>query len=525
MLRATGHGMTKCAPVDLLVSADVQSNSLGRACLEAGLSMRHAPHGRVLQTLETQRVGAVLLPATEAGFELLGELRADERWEMLPVLLVVDTDAALQRESPWTPGPEELIFEPVGARELQARLGASAGRHRQQADARKRLAETSSQLEESRRQMEQAQKMESIGRLAGGVAHDFNNLLTSIISFSRFVMDDLVPGDPRRADLSEVLKAADSASRLTSQLLAFSRQRPVDPVPVELNEALTNIHGVLRRTVGEHVELVLVPSERRQTVSFDPGQLDQVIMNLAVNARDAMPEGGTLTLTAETMFVKEHPELPPGRYARLRVSDNGSGMPPDVMAQIFEPFYSTKGERGTGLGLSTVYGIVKQAKGHIEVESTPGAGTTFTIQLPLVRTVRRRRTTSRMSAPQKMPPGGVALVVEDQPAILRTMNRSLGAAGFTVLEAHSAEEALALVDDLDAKVDLLVTDVVLPGLSGVKLAGRLRDGQPGLRVLVCSGYMGQDGTDSIPTNDGITAFLPKPFTGPQLLSKVGRLFV
>lgn len=510
--------------VDLLICTDLHVERLAEACHRDDLVVRHAKRERLLDTLEDLEVRAVLLPATEAGLSVLEELRGDERWAELPVLLVVEDPSLLPEACPIDAGADEVLFVPLADGELRVRLRACKHRHERYKRTRESLEKAASELEESRRQVQQAQKMESIGRLAGGVAHDFNNLLTSIISFSRFVMDDLVAGDPRRADLSEVLKAADSASKLTSQLLAFSRQRPVDPHPVALNAQLRNIHSVLRRTVGEQVELVVVPCDRELTVLFDPGQLDQVIVNLAVNARDAMPEGGTLTLETDMVRLQAHPELPNGRYAVLRVSDTGSGMDADVLSHIFEPFYSTKGERGTGLGLATVYGIVKQAKGHIDVESAPGHGTAFNIWLPVTRQTQRNATTSKVQSHAAMPLGGLALVVEDQPAILRTMNRSLGAAGFTVLEAHSAEEALALVEDLEARLDLLVTDVVLPGLSGVKLADRLRDGRPELRVLVCSGYMGEDGASGIPTDDGQTAFLAKPFTGSQLLSKVGGLF-
>jgi signal transduction histidine kinase/CheY-like chemotaxis protein len=392
--------------------------------------------------------------------------------------------------------------------------------------AERERREVQEELAQSHRRYEQAQKMESIGRLAGGVAHDFNNLLTAIISFSRFVMDDLAPGDPRRSDLVEVLKAADSAARLTSQLLAFSRKRPVEPRLIDLNGSMRLISKVLRRTLEESIDLSILECTDPPQVMFDPGQFDQLVMNLAVNARDAMPQGGRLTLEIGRRHVRKHGELTDGEYATVSVTDTGTGMSEQVLRQIFEPFFTTKGEKGTGLGLATCYGIVKQARGHIDVDSRAGKGSTFSVLLPIVKP-----SAGSVAGPEKGPSSrpskleGLALVVEDQNAIRRTMIRSLQAIGLNVIDARTAEEALAIVQDLTAKIDLLVTDVVLPGLSGVKLAEALRARQPGLRVLVCSGYMGQEqGADSDITLNERTAFLAKPFTGSELASKATDLF-
>ena len=415
--------------------------------------------------------------------------------------------AFMKRADDLGPEPKVLLF----LSEITARQQAN-----------ETLRRTVRELEESKRQMLQAQKMESIGRLAGGVAHDFNNLLTAIISFSRFVMDDLAPGDPRRSDLVEVLKAADSASKLTSQLLAFSRKRPIEPALIDLNASVMRITKVLQRTLEEPIALCMVESPKPINVMFDPGQLDQLVMNLAVNARDAMPDGGTLTLEIGTRVVEKHRELQPGEYAAFTVSDTGTGMTEEVMAQIFEPFFSTKGDKGTGLGLATCYGIVKQAKGHIEAESRPGAGAKFTVLLPIAPSAPAGARVGSY-APQTKQLAGLAVIVEDQPAIRRTMMRSLQNVGFNVIEACTAEEALAVVQDLDARVDLLVTDVVLPGLSGIKLADALRRRQPDLRVLVCSGYMGHEQDTGIVLNER-TAFLAKPFTGNELASKAAGLF-
>jgi two-component system, cell cycle sensor histidine kinase and response regulator CckA len=381
------------------------------------------------------------------------------------------------------------------------------------------LKATVEQLEESRRQTAHAQKLESVGRLAGGVAHDFNNLLTAIISFTRFVVDDMAAEDPRRSDLCEVLKAADSASKLTRQLLAFSRNRATEAVLTDLNDAIARFARVLTRTLGESIHLRLLASPEPVPVVVDPGQLDQMVMNLAVNARDAMPKGGTLTIEVGSRQISGHGALADGHYASFTVADTGTGMGPETLRRLFEPFFSTKGELGNGLGLATCYGIAKTAQGHIEVESHPGLGSRFTVLLPLASGVAPARSKQAQSNKPVVAAKAtsVALVVEDQAAIRRTIVRSLQRAGFNVIDVRSAEDALSVVEELDTKLDLLVTDVVLPGLNGVKLAERLRDRQPDLRVLMCSGYTGDDQqAGEIPLGPN-TAFLPKPFTGSDLV--------
>ncbi|MCG8425179.1 MAG: response regulator [Proteobacteria bacterium] len=424
------------------------------------------------------------------------------------------------------------------------------------------LRDAQSKLEESREQLVEAQKMEAIGRLAGGVAHDFNNLLTSMISFTRFVYDDLAAGDPRREDLAEVLRATESASQLTHQLLSFARRHPFEPRRIEVNESLTNIDRVLRRTLGETIELVLVRSTRPLHVMCDPGRFDQLIINLAVNARDAMPGGGTLTVevgrmpqpgmrsgvhTERSDRAADHSMGPEpssmgrdragaGEYARITVGDSGVGIAPQDLPHIFEPFFSTKGEQGTGLGLATCYGIVKQAGGDIRVRSEVGLGTRFEVMMPIATesadsadsaglapagSIAR---TSRAEAPllSLLARGQTALIVEDQPAILRTVSRILARVGFTVIEARTAEEALSLAEEIGTDLALLATDVVLPGLSGVELSQRLRKRLPRLRVLLTSGYMRDELTPSMRT-DPAMAFLPKPFSPAELLSQVRQL--
>jgi CheY-like chemotaxis protein len=286
---------------------------------------------------------------------------------------------------------------------------------------------------------------------------------------------------------------------------------------------------VLERTLTESFSLELELPEKPLHVMVDPGQLDQLVMNLAVNARDAMPEGGRVTLAIERRPIESHPELAPGIYAVLSVVDTGVGMSEEVAAHVFEPFFTTKGDKGTGLGLATCYGIAKQAGGAIELRSAPGEGSTFTVLLPLCAETGVEAASPPAPAASEDPSPkphrlrGLALVVEDQLPIRRTMARSLEGLGLSVLEAQSAEDALAMMRDLDARIDLLVTDVVLPGLSGIKLADELRSRQPELRILLCSGFVGHEQTAEALGSER-TAFLPKPFSGPQVASKAASLF-
>ena len=357
----------------------------------------------------------------------------------------------------------------------------------------------------------QAQKLEAIGRLAGGVAHDFNNLLTSIVNFTWYVRDELPAESPLREDLGEVLKAAESGARLTSQLLAFSRRKPAEPTVVELNERIDQVHRVLERTIGENIDLVFHRSPAPLPVVVDPGQLDQLIFNLAVNARDAMPEGGALVVTLRRV----------GDMGVIEVSDTGMGIPREIQDRLFEPFFSTKGENGTGLGLATCYGIAKQAGGDIVVHSIPGAGATFEVHLPLAAREDLPLDERPVTA-TRLKPIPVAIVVEDQAPILKLVHRALEHAGWDVRPAGSAEEALEIARGLERPPAVLLTDVVLPKKSGVDLAHDLRALWPDLPVLLTSGYLGDEYEPAMATG-GRTAFLPKPFNSVQLLTRLSLL--
>jgi len=377
-------------------------------------------------------------------------------------------------------------------------------------------------------QLRQAQKMEAVGRLAGGVAHDFNNLLTAIGGYSDLLLADLEVADPRRSDVVEIKKATDRAAALTRQLLAFSRRQVLQPTVLDLNAVVTGAEKLLRRLIGEDILLVTRLDPALGAVRADAGQVEQVVMNLAVNARDAMRRGGTLTIETTNVVVGaegrpgEKASIPPGPYVELRVADTGTGMDAETQRRLFEPFFTTreKGE-GTGLGLATVYGIVKQSGGFIWVDSAPGLGTTFTVHLPqvfesVVPGEAAGSTGADVSGTETI------LVVEDEPAVREVACKALLAYGYTVLEAGDANGALALAADRGARVDLLLTDVVMPGLSGRALAERLLAERPGLRVLFMSGY-----TDDAIGLHGVlepgTNFLQKPFAGETLVRKVREI--
>ena len=384
---------------------------------------------------------------------------------------------------------------------------------------RNRVAKEKDALE---RQLRQSQKLEAVGQLAGGVAHDFNNLLAVISNYSRFVRDDLPEGASSREDMDQVLNAAEKAARLVRQLLAFSRREIVKPEIVDLNDVVSDIHKMLRRTIKESINLVVDLTEDLWSTQVDRGQLEQVLLNLAVNADAAMPDGGTLEIRTSNRMVDEDAaaqkaELTAGSYVCLTVSDDGVGMPEEVSAHVFEPFFTTKavGE-GTGLGLSTVYGIVKQAGGYVYVYSEPGRGTTFNLYLPATDVVA---IDSKPSVIEPDAHGGneSILVVEDEAGVRSIAKRILEGVGYEVVLAETPAEALEI--GAEQQIDLLLTDVIMPGLSGRELAGRLQSKRPSMKVVFMSGY-----TDEIIARQGVldegVTFLQKPFGAEDLLPLV-----
>ena len=372
-----------------------------------------------------------------------------------------------------------------------------------------------------------AQKMEAIGRLAGGVAHDFNNILTAIGGYTDLLLADLAPDDKRRRDVEEIHRAADRAAALTHQLLAFSRRQVLQPKVISLNALVPDIEKMLRRLIGEDILFATVLHPKAGNVRADPGQLEQVIVNLAVNARDAMPKGGRLTIETRNVeldesYTTDHPNVKPGHYVMLAVTDTGVGMNEETKARIFEPFFTTKVRgKGTGLGLATVYGIVQQTGGHIWPYSEPGQGTTMRVYLPRVGEPADPIEHPIETTPIALRGTETILLVEDEAPVRSITRQLLQRNGYTVLEASDGQTALALVDGAEhgTHVDLLLTDVIMPGMSGRELAAELMARRPALRVLFMSGY-----TDDAVVRHGMLepglAYLEKPFRPPTLLRKV-----
>jgi PAS domain S-box-containing protein len=383
------------------------------------------------------------------------------------------------------------------------------------------LSEQSS-LEE---QLRQSQKMEAIGRLAGGIAHDFNNLLTVISGYTGMLVETLSETDPRRNDAMRVKHAALQAATLTRQLLAFSRKQVLSPVTLNLNQVVSDLSRILPRLLGEDVDLVFVPGEKLASVYADRGQVEQVLMNLIVNSRDAMPRGGKITLETKNQKLDEkytrRRGAIPGEYVMLAVTDTGCGMDAATMARIFEPFFTTKEEgKGTGLGLATAYGIVTQSGGHISVYSEPGQGTTFKVYFPAVSASKDSE--KETTAASHVSRGETILVIEDEENVRDMTAQALRRAGYQVLLASSGEEALELVVTKRWNFQLLITDIVMPGLRGTEVAPKLMAMMPGLRVLYMSGY-----TDNAMFHQKLlgagAAFMQKPFTLNVLEEKVAQV--
>jgi len=372
-------------------------------------------------------------------------------------------------------------------------------------------------------QLRQAQRLETVGQLAGGLAHDFNNLLAVILNYAEFVSEQLPEGEMRQ-DVEEIQRAAKRGADLTRQLLIFARREPNRPELLNVNDVITGVENVLRRTMGEHVEFVKSLASDLPAVRADPGQLEQIFLNLAVNSRDAMPGGGrllveTAVVDLDATYVEAHHGAAVGRFVRLTVSDTGTGMTPEVAARAFEPFFTTKPTgHGTGLGLATVYGIVTQACGSIRIYSEVGSGTLIAIHLPAVDEKVTRRPRPTEAAPAKAADETV-LVVEDEAPVLLATSRILSANGYTVLAESVPADALALLADTGRRINVLLTDIVMPLMSGIELAKRARELRPELKVLYLSGYssemISRQGTLGVGS-----CVLQKPFTRAELLNEI-----
>ncbi len=450
-------------------------------------------------------------------------------WDQHPLHLALLEGSVRDREMCVSDGTGGLRLLRVGGQRMTSHSGEVYGAVIVMHDVsdQRRAEQAQARLEA---QLRQAQKMEAIGGLAGGVAHDFNNILTAVLGYADLMLDSLKEGDPLRHEVTEIVKAAERGARLTQQLLAFSRRQVLEPRVIDLNEVVEGISSMLRRLIGENVELATVLAREPVRTFADPGKVEQVLMNLVVNARDAMRGGGRVTVRTDCVDLSEefclmHAGSRPGPQASLCVEDTGTGMDSATLARIFEPFFTTKEKgKGTGLGLATVYGIVKQTGGAIVVESERGKGTTFRIFLP------RAAAAAPQAEPAEERPSGrgaargreTVLLVEDEEVVRTLVSDVLRLHGYDVLVAQTGEAALEAAEARGAPLDLLVTDLVLPGFGGVELANRLRERFPALVVLFVSGYAERDAESRGVALPG-AAFLQKPFSPGVLTRRVRDL--
>ena len=374
-------------------------------------------------------------------------------------------------------------------------------------------------------QLDRARRLESVGQLAGGIAHDFNNILGVIMNYAEFVADELEAGSQAHQDVEEIRRAAERAAALTRQLLIFSRREVVKPEVLDLNELMAELEKLLRRALGERVELEVHFDDELRAIEADPGQMEQVLINLAVNARDAMPEGGRLLIEAENAeldgeYAYMHPDTEPGHYVRLKVSDTGIGMDAETVERVFEPFFTTKRE-GTGLGLATVYGIVTEAGKRIDIYSEPDIGTTVKIHLPA--TGAPAPTSEPDPRAQPSGRGEVVLVVEDEPDVRRMAERILTKGGYSVMGMTNGHDAIEFLSREDQPVDLLLTDVIMPEMLGTELVEKARSIRPGMRVVYMSGYSHEVLAPGVLAENGGSAFIEKPFNARVLLKAIREL--
>jgi two-component system cell cycle sensor histidine kinase/response regulator CckA len=482
--------------------------------------------GRYTQTNQT---ACRILGLTEQ--QLVG-MRADKMWGLVKATELdgtpldvqkIPSTIAIHTEQPTAP-VESLITTSAGEKRRLSITAAPLADDRAKLFGAVTVITDITEQYTLQEQLRQAQKVESIGVLAGGVAHDFNNLLTAILGYSQLSLKQLPDSNPLHRNVREIKKAAERATTLTAQLLAFSRKQILQPKIIDLNETVSDISKMLRRLIGEDIDLVTVLHSRLERVKADPSQIEQVIMNLAVNARDAMPAGGKLTIETANIeldenYARRHISVQPGSYVMLAVSDTGTGMTPEIKERIFEPFFTTKGVgKGTGLGLSTVYGIVKQSGGNVWVYSEEGQGTTFKVYLPRMTEDVEAETATEIQL--EVPQGNeVVLLVEDEELVRNMTRETLGMNGYHVLVAANGEEAIKICEEYGGLIHLMLTDVVMPQMSGKQLSERSQPLRPAMRVLFMSGY-----TDNAIVHHGVldegTNFIQKPFTPDRLARKV-----
>ncbi|MBI3409439.1 MAG: response regulator [Planctomycetes bacterium] len=473
---------------------------------------------QLLQSKEPPPIAILdwMMPGSD-GLEVCRRVRALGRSEPTYLIMLTCREGKENAIAALQAGVDDYLTKPFDAAELQARLQTGV----RIVELQSRLADRVRELEEA---LSGAQKMEAIGRLAGGVAHDFNNLLTVVLGSSDLLMERLAPGDARQEYVSLIKQAGQRGAQLTRQLLTFSRKQVLTPVVLDLNAHLTEGMQMIRRLIQEDIHVVADLAPALYEVRADPGQLLQVIMNLVVNSRDAMPKGGRLTLRTGNVDLPEinkttKPQIPPGSYVTLAVADTGCGMDEHTRARLFEPFFTTKAMgKGTGLGLATVYGIIKQTGGYIHVETALNSGTTFTLYLP--RATRSLCQPAPEAAAPLAPMGGeTILLVEDEAAVRKMVSYTLQREGYRVIEACNGRDALQRTGEDRARIDLLLTDVIMPEMGGCQLAERLLTLRPAVKVLYMSGYNDDAVSQQLHLEPG-TPFIQKPFEPPLLSKKV-----
>lgn len=488
----------------------------------------------------------IIMPEMD-GFEVCRKLKNDERLRHIPVVfltaLKTDRDSRIQALEA---GAEAFLSKPLDEAELTAQIRAMSKiktaelLHRKEKERlatlvaertreleqelawRKRIEAEKSQMEA---QFHQAQKMESVGRLAGGVAHDLNNLLSPILGYGEMLLTEFSAGDHRKESVKQIVNAGERARDLVRQLLAFSRKQILELKPVDLNNVLTGFEKLLRRTIREDVDIKFIPAASLPHIRGDVSQLEQVIMNLMVNAQDAMPDGGVLSIETDVIqldagYSAALHDVAPGRYVMMAVSDTGYGMDDETQARIFEPFFTTKEKgKGTGLGLATVYGIVRQHGGGIRAFSKPGLGTTFKIYLPAMETTGRLAETAPAIPAEDLCGNETILLVEDSLAVRNMAEVLLKRQGYTVLVAENGAKALSGLERHEGPVHLLLTDVIMPGMNGKDLFDLAFAKNPGLKVLYMSGYMDNEISRCGVLDEGVQ-FIQKPFSAQALVAKV-----
>jgi signal transduction histidine kinase len=500
-IAATIAAAAKAAATSVVAGGDAAAQVVQTAAAKAAAVVANASTIAAAKLAEAQAAGQTD-PTTVAEAAAIAAARVAEATNAAAETVVADGDAAAQVVR--TAAAEAAAIILAATAEVSTKVAAI-------------FATEQDQLVEH---LQQAERLSAVGQLAGGIAHDFNNLLTTINGYTEFVLMTLDKSDARREDLIEVSKAGLRAVTLTRQLLAFSRQQVLQPRVLDVNALITGIQALLRRTMSEDIEVVMALGDVAP-VRVDAGQFDQMLLNLALNARDAMPDGGQLHFVTDSVdvdeaFTRQHPLMTPARYTRLTVSDTGVGMTRETQARIFEPFFTTKPVgKGTGLGLATVYGIVKQSGGFVWVESHVGRGTSFTVYLPVVNAPLEPTPSARAS---ELTVGGAEtiLLVEDDGAVRRLATHSLSYRGYHVLDARDGEHGLAVAHQYQGPIHLLLTDVVMPGLCGPDLASRLLPTRPEMRVLYSSGYT--DGAYIAALRDA--PLLAKPYLPNDLLRRV-----